>query len=245
MEYETDFSDEFVETSHGKIHIMHHSGNSEKLVFMHGVGASTRTWRKIVPYLSDDYDIYLVDLLGHGKSDDPDINYDISLQVSVVGEALRKMGIVKPFLVGHSYGAWIAIFIALETQAKGIVIIDPAGIKEHFEEIINSGRGGRYKADMLELLMKLGNKEHVMRSILDSDFKGEYISGNVLSRLRRPSLIVWGREDKMVPVKFAQLVADSISGSTLKIIEGAGHDPHYTKPEEVASYLNSFISSVR
>ncbi len=244
MEYESDFSDEFIETSHGKIHIMHHSGNSEKLVFLHGVGASTRTWRKIVPYLSSDYDIYLVDLLGHGKSDDPNINYDIGLQVSVVGEAIEKMGISRPFLVGHSYGAWTAVFLALGMQAKGIVIIDPAGVKEHFEEIVNSGEEEKYKADMLGLLMKLGNREHVMRSILESDFNREYLSKDVLSRLKIPALIVWGREDNMVPSKFAQVVAGSISKSVLKIIDGAGHDPHYTKPEEVASYLNAFVSSV-
>lgn len=244
MDFETGFGDEFIETSHGNVHVMHHRGSAEKLVFLHGVGASARTWRKLVPYLSDDYDIYLVDLLGHGKSDDPDIYYNIDLQVSVVGEVVEKENISNPFLIGHSYGAWAATFLALKIPAKGIVLIDPAGVKEHFDEIISKEGEEEYKAEMLKLLLKLGNKEHVMRSILESDFRSEYLSKEVLSRLKIPALVLWGSEDPLVPSKFAHVVAGEIGGSSLKIVEAAGHDPHYTKPEEAASYLNDFISSV-
>lgn len=245
MDFETDFADEFVNTSHGSVHVMHHNGNAQKLVFLHGIGANARTWRKLVPYLSNDYDTYLVELLGHGKSADPDTYYNVALQVSVVGEVMAAMRIDEPFLIGHSYGAWVASFIALKTAVKGIVLIDPAGVKEHFDEIMSTEGEEQYKDKMLKLLLELGNKEHVMRSVLESDFRSEYLSKEVLSRLRIPALVVWGSEDPLVPPKFAHVVAGEISGSELKVVDGAGHDPHYTKPEEVASYLNGFISSIR
>ncbi len=243
MDYVAGFDNDFIKTSYGKVHLMHHGGTSEKLLFLHGAGASTRTWRKLMPYIRDDYDVYLIDLLGHGESEDPELHYNVDLQVSVVREVAEMEGINKPFLIGHSYGAWIAVFLALKIPIKGIVLMDPAGVREHFEEVKSTEGEERYKTDMLKLLVKLGNKEHVMRSILDSDFKSEYLGVEVLSRLRVPALVVWGSEDAIVPFKFARVVANQIGGSSLAIIEGAGHDPHYTDPEKVASYLNEFVSS--
>jgi pimeloyl-ACP methyl ester carboxylesterase len=65
----------------------------------------------------------------------------------------------------------------------------------------------------------------------------------LLQRLRGlPTLIVWGRDDRVVPVECGELYRKAIAGSNLEIIERCGHFPHLEKPADFARATARFLT---
>ena len=62
-----------------------------------------------------------------------------------------------------------------------------------------------------------------------------------LHNVRVPTLIIVGAEDEMTPVKFAQYMADRITGSKLVIIKGATHIVAMEKPDEVNRLIGEWV----
>ncbi len=145
--------------------------------------------------------------------------------------------------MGHSYGAWVAAYYSASGREdiKGLVLIDPAGIKENFDDIIKSGREEEYKEKMKkEALMMNSNKEYVISSMLENDFGEVQLDKEMLSRIRCPVLLIWGKHDRLVDVKYAGIVKSEISEGTLELLD-AGHSPHYTQADKVAKIIEEFV----
>lgn len=245
MDYEKDFEDGFEYTSLGAIHYLHHPGTAQKIIFLHGMGSSTKAWTKLVNYLPEELDIFLIDLLGHGKSDAPEIDYTITAQFQALREFIALQNNGDSYIFGHSYGGWIAAYYASQPCAsKGIILEDSAGLKEQFDSLIQSGKADESKQNMLKsTLMVNNNKEYVMKSIIEADFKEDQLTGDVLSNIKVETKLIWGSEDELVEANYAQIFNKNIKGSSLEIINGAGHDPHYTNPKEVSEIIINFIHS--
>jgi pimeloyl-ACP methyl ester carboxylesterase len=62
--------------------------------------------------------------------------------------------------------------------------------------------------------------------------------------IRVPTLIIWGRQDRLIPVKVGELLQRDIANSTLKIIEECGHAPQEEKPEETVPLVRDFLKSL-
>ena len=107
------FEEGFVTTSLGKIFYLNRKGGGRPIIFLHGIGGLLKSWDKLVPFLGQGPDLYMIDLLGHGRSDAPDINYDVMVQVQVLKELVEELGLEKPVLFGHSYGGWMAVHYSL------------------------------------------------------------------------------------------------------------------------------------
>lgn len=239
MDHERDFEDGFVRTSLGMVHYRHHAGNGHRMIFLHGLGATMRVWSRLVTFLPDDFDVYLIDLLGHGKSDAPRIDYTIAVQAQVLREFLEGTGGSDSYVFGHSYGGWIAAHYASQRNAcRGVILEDAAGLKESFD-----GRPDEHRSDLIRAAMAINNnKEYVIRSIVESDYYRNQLTVETLARIDRPAMIVWGSEDKTIDRAFADVFAERIKKSRLEIISGAGHYPHYTHPKEVSEILIDFTT---
>jgi pimeloyl-ACP methyl ester carboxylesterase len=247
MDYDTDFTDETASTSMGNLHFRHHAGNGAQVVFLHGLGASAMVWKRLVAYLPDDYDVYLMDLLGHGQSDAPtDMQYTVSNQYQALSEFMALQNNGNSILFGHSYGGWIATFYAANpTGCRGIILEDAAGLKEMFDKVKDMGEEGirQYKEELVKEAMTIaGNREYVIRSVVDADITEDQLDDELLGMITRPTMILWGGEDKIVSPKYAEAFKSKIKGSEVHIIEGAGHYAHFTNPEEVAKYILDFTN---
>jgi pimeloyl-ACP methyl ester carboxylesterase len=64
-----------------------------------------------------------------------------------------------------------------------------------------------------------------------------------LGGIRVPTLVVWGDDDKIIPVECGRLYAGAIPGARLEVIEGCGHWPHYEKPAELAEIVSKFLGA--
>src|SRR5437879_10153094 len=79
----------------------------------------------------------------------------------------------------------------------------------------------------------LAFKQHVsagdnytVNQLLDSMIRGEDVLDNRLAAIKQPTLILWGREDKLIPLNFAERFHKEITGSRLEVIDNCGHMTH-------------------
>ncbi|MGC8478680.1 MAG: alpha/beta fold hydrolase [Candidatus Micrarchaeia archaeon] len=244
MDIERDFIPSSQETSEGNIYFLHHvplsSTPVKNIVFLHGVGANSHVWKKVVELMPESIGVDLLDLLGHGMSDAPRIDYTVEVQAKALRDFLSSQKVLDAILVGHSYGGWIsAYYSSIFHELGGMLLEDPAGIKEQFDDIISQGMVSEYKSRMLKQLLNMnGNKDYVMESILNEDFAVKYqLSEDTLSKIRTKCALVWGENDELVNPKYAEYLLKWIKGSTLEIIEGAGHASHYTHAQQFYEVL--------
>ena len=82
------------------------------LLLIHGYTASMRWWDGVVPALARDHRVIRVDLLGHGGSEKPRDGYSMEQQADLVAQAMRRLGIRRAAVVGHSMGGAVATALA-------------------------------------------------------------------------------------------------------------------------------------
>lgn len=109
-------------------------GSGEPMVFLHGLGASIYTWRKLKEPLAAGNKLFLVDLKGFGKSPKPrDDRYSIMDQADLVYDVILKNDLKNLTIVGNSYGGAVSLLLAIRLCAENpkrlskLVLIDSAG----------------------------------------------------------------------------------------------------------------------
>jgi pimeloyl-ACP methyl ester carboxylesterase len=108
-------------------------------------------------------------------------------------------------------------------------------------------RSGPDLTEMARGYQSLSNAEarsafiHTLRSVIDPT--GQRINGTDRLYLasNMPSLIIWGRRDRIIPVEHAQPAHEGMPGSRLEVFEDAGHFPHLDEPFRFARTLEDFF----
>ena len=116
-------------------------GQGPTLLLLHGLGASTFTWRYILPALARDYRVIAIDLKGFGHSDKPfDRKYSAADQAALVAAFIRKRELADVTLIGHSFGGTVALLTALKfnrepSRIGRLVVIDAPALKQNFSDV--------------------------------------------------------------------------------------------------------------
>ncbi len=119
------------------------SGTGIPVILLHGFFGDCWTLQPIAQELAHSYRCISLDLLGFGDSSKPDLRYRIEYQVELLREFMAAQQIAKFYLIGYSYGAWVAAAyaIALADQARAsqtgtapelaqLILLAPAGIRD-------------------------------------------------------------------------------------------------------------------
>ncbi len=98
------------------------------IVLLHGWTAALDWWDGMTPLLERHHRVIAIDLLGHGGSEKPDSGYSMENQAELVAQALRRLGVRRATVVGHSMGAVVgtALSEAEPALVDRLVIIDQA-----------------------------------------------------------------------------------------------------------------------
>jgi pimeloyl-ACP methyl ester carboxylesterase len=63
-----------------------------------------------------------------------------------------------------------------------------------------------------------------------------------LRRVKSPTLVVWGRQDRLVPLAHGEAYANAIRGAELKVLDRCGHAPQLERPAEFVALVDEFLS---
>lgn len=99
----------------GTVHLYaEEHGHGRPLLLLHGLGASTFTWRNLIPDLARSHRVIAIDLKGFGKSEKPFTNaYTPYDHANLVLDFVRRRGLKNLTIVGHSYGGAIGMLVTL------------------------------------------------------------------------------------------------------------------------------------
>ena len=106
-------------------------GSGEPLILIHGMGSAATAWKPLIPSLAKNFEVFTVDLPGHGKSAlDMSIAMDPKSLSELVLANLIDQGIEKFHLVGNSLGGWVSLEIAAAHPEKVLSLtgLAPAGL---------------------------------------------------------------------------------------------------------------------
>jgi pimeloyl-ACP methyl ester carboxylesterase len=178
---------------------------------------------------------------------------------------VQELGVAKASFIGHGIGGWLAAEIAVMSPliVDRLVLVDAAGVRPRISEITDiflhgsegarrlsfhdSGKVPDYdrlfgrKPDPEEREAEAINREAAIRYC----WKPYMHDPSLLPLLRRlrgiPTLIVWGREDRLIPLECAELYHGAIAGSQLEVIEGCGYFPQLERAEDFSRLVGRFL----
>lgn len=113
-------------------------GSGEPMLFLHGLGGSTFSWRYMVAPFSGNHQVILIDFRGEGKSPKPhDKKYSIGDQGELIYRFIVEHDLKNLTLVGNSYGGGVSLLLAIRlcaenpSRLKKLILIDSGGYPDH------------------------------------------------------------------------------------------------------------------
>jgi len=106
-----------------------HNPQLPPLLLVHGFGASTDHWRKNISELSQDFEVYAIDLLGFGRSQKPALEYSGDLWRDQLHDFITE-NIQRPTVIaGNSLGGYSSLCVAADypQSVAGIILLNSAG----------------------------------------------------------------------------------------------------------------------
>ena len=242
-------------------------GTSKKtLLLLHGLGASAERWQEVIPLFAKKFRVIVPDLIGFGYSDKPMVDYTTDYFAEFVSKFVNEIGIKKMNIIGSSLGGQIAAesMINYDVNVKKLVLVSPSGVMKHSTPALNAYisaalypntdsalnafqvMSGRKKIDekivsgFIER-MQLPNAKMAFMSTLLGLSNSEAITEK-LQLITIPTLIVWGENDPVIPIDYAQSFVSGINDCRFYKMTGCGHTPYVEKPKAffqiVADFLN-------
>lgn len=255
----------FLETTRLRQHYIEH-GQGEPILFIHGSFATARWWEPVLALLPVGYRAIAPDLRGCGQSqpaDSPEA-YAVPAQAADLWALADALALEGLHLVGHSYGAAIALQMALDRPGpiRSLTLLDPPsayGVETPTEvlEYLDRMRADRdLLARALASTMPARPTDAFFHSLVEdayrqspSAFTGPALAlarwqvAHRLTNLRLPVLLVWGELDIIVDRASVIEMLLSIPGANyLEVLRGVGHSAHVEAPATFAQVLLRFLS---
>jgi pyruvate dehydrogenase E2 component (dihydrolipoamide acetyltransferase) len=241
------------------------SGEGAPVVLVHGFGADLNAWMFNQPVLAARWRVVALDLPGHGGSAKQVGAGDAETFAIATSDALAALGIERFHLVGHSMGGAIALVLAgqMPTRVASLTLLSSAGLgpEVNFAFIDGFVRVAR-RREAQELLAQLVHDPSlVSRAMVEEALRYKRLDGvpaalDVIARawfpegrqgldlrpalaaLAMPAQIVWGRDDRIVPVTQAEALADTMP---VHVLDAVGHIPQMEKAGEVNRLIARFV----
>lgn len=254
-----------IETKRGARVRVFEAGSGSPLVFMHGAGGLFAE-NPFLDKLAERYHVFAPEFPAYGESTGEELLEDM-LDFALHGwDVIAALGLTKPCIVGHSMGGMIAAemaCIAPNDLAK-LVLVAPAGlwIPEHpipdifsflpheFAQYLfhDRAQGEALLTGGLDLKNPDALKEFYIANSRRMSMAGKILFpipnrrlSKRLYRLTTPTLLIWGKGDKLIPPGYADYWKKAIPQAQLALIDNAGHMPPYEQPEAFVAAVTKFI----
>jgi pimeloyl-ACP methyl ester carboxylesterase len=239
-------------------------GKGPTILLLHG-GGGPAYLTPFVQKLSARYDVIVPEHPGFGHSDTPDWLDNVSDYANFYLDFIKHLGLDRVHLVGHSLGGWIAADLATRNTSalRSLTLMCPAGIHVRGAPLPDLFLWSREQ--LTRNLVKSPALADKMLSVTPSDEERMIQAKNALAlakvawqprfydpdlrkwlhRIDRPTLLLWGDSDALIPPSYGPAFRDLIPGASLQVIDACGHALPFEKPDETIAALSSFIDGVK
>jgi pimeloyl-ACP methyl ester carboxylesterase len=209
-------------------------GAGPAIVFTHGYGRTGDTWAGQADALAADHHVVTWDLRGHGGSGVPPGLYtreDALADLAAVVDAAIAVGGGPALLVGHSLGGYLSLAHTLlrPETVRGLALLSTGpGFR-------NPESREQYNEGIRKVARASGLPDNVGHVAIQQD-------SMVIDRLDEitcPTVMICGADDRPVYVAGVRYLAERLAQASMVEIEGAAHEPHLDRPDEVTAALRS------
>jgi pimeloyl-ACP methyl ester carboxylesterase len=241
------------------------AGHGPAVVFFHGPWGPG--WDPFLDTLAERFTVHAPEHPGTspGRPDDVSHLDGVWDLVLCYDELLERLALPPAAFVGHSFGAMVAceVAAAYPRRVTRLVLVDPIGLWRDDAPVtnwmlLNPGElpayvfhdpdgeaarrtfpaGGDEESRVMtrvQLVWSMGATGKFIWPIPDKGLKKR------IHRIAAPTLVVWGKDDRLVPPVYADEFARRIAGARVATVDQAGHAPHLEQPETVARLIHDFL----
>jgi len=240
------------------------AGSGPPLLFLHG-GDYVAQNRAFLDRLAGRFRVIAPRHPGFGETPRPSWFRSVHDIAYLYLDLIDRLDLKDTLLVGHSFGGWVALEMAVRSEARlsRLVLIDSLGLKF----------GGREEREIADIYA-LPAGEVVERSFADQsrglpdyaaldepallaiarDREATALYGwkpymhdpalvHWLHRITRPTLVLWGEKDGIVAPSYGENLAAALPRGRFELVAGAAHYPQIEQPEAVAAAIERFTSA--
>jgi len=246
---------------------------SSSVLMLHGFSADKNIWLRFARHFVGNYRVIIPDIAGHGETGfKAGGGYDIALQAKRMIQLLDVCGVEKVHVIGNAMGGYMAAWLAANYPDRivSLALIDPAGVaapevsdlerhlaKGHNPFLIHSKEEFQrfYAMTMTQppwvpgvVLDAIAQRYEQACDELEEIFREYRASAPMEPRLpdiKCPTLLVWGRKDRLIDVSSVAIWSKGIDDLRVEILEGIGHLPMVEDPSHTAQVYREFLASQR
>jgi pimeloyl-ACP methyl ester carboxylesterase len=244
---------------------VHVKGEGPAVVFFHGPWGLT--WGPFLDALAQGFTVYAPEHPGTTPGS-PDTVHQIDTLWDLVlcyDELLDQLHLSDAALAGHSFGAMMACEVAAQrpSRARRLALVDPIGLwrddapvtnwmllalaempKHVFAEPECAAAKALFAIPQdpeesalarTRLAWAMGSTGKFIWPIPDKGLKKR------MHRIQAPALLVWGQDDRLVPLVYAEEFARRLTRARTEVVKNAGHAPHLEEPEVTARLVHAFL----
>lgn len=236
------------------------------VILLHGLGAQAESWQFNIAPLAANFHVIAPDQIGFGKSDKPLLKYRVGTYVDFLDEFMAELKIEKAHLVGNSMGGWVAALFAVKypNKVEKIVLADAAGIAPQIVDLdriyqLNNSTRDEIRANLKLIFATpaLQNNEalvdqfmtqrvvtndgYTINSLIESIKRREDFLDARLGEIKKPTLIIWGKQDGLLPLADGEKFNKGIAGSEFVVFENCGHVPQFEKAADFNKKVLEFL----
>jgi len=239
------------------------AGEGPAILVLHGWGGSSGSWNRLQEILAQKgYQVVIPDFPGFGKSVTPREPWSLQNYTEFITNFIQQLNLENFYLIGHSFGGRIAIRFVTQypEKIKKLILCDSAGIKskpglktriiywvarvgnavfspKHLQRFKDSARNFFYIFLRNRDYVKAnGTMRETIKKVINEDLLED------LSKIKTKTLIIWGSQDRMVPLRYAYIFKEKVENSVLEIIPKIGHSPHLETPAKLAELILKFFN---
>jgi pimeloyl-ACP methyl ester carboxylesterase len=234
-------------------------GSGPPLLFLHGASGHTG-WLAFLDVLSQRFDVIVPEHPGFGASEDPPWLDKVADLAYHYLDLIEHLGLERVHLVGTSLGGWISAELAVRNTSRlaSLTLVCAVGVTP--------------KGEPMQDMFRMSAEENARRFYFDSDRVKRRLDGLAkadprmlvrnrstvvrlsypdfvnpdlakwLHRIDVPTLLVWGKNDGLVPSSFAEAYRSGIPGATLVMIPKAGHAPFEEQSDAFLAAFDNFLT---
>lgn len=234
----------------------------KQLVILPGWGGTKETWQNFIDIAQKDYEVICLELPCFGNEPCPNKVWGIENYSDFVAQKIKDLNLIKPILLGHSFGGQVATYLVANNPEliSQLILSGPALLrpKQNLKKIILGiiAKLGKilfqlpiickfaikakkflYRlADSSDYNNTFGIKREIFKKVIRQDVT------NQLNKINLPTLIIWGSKDNYVPLKFGKKIAKLIKNSKLKIIPNGRHGLHINQTIIFYKIIREFLN---
>lgn len=224
-------------------------------VLVHGFASAIEAWSPVMPALTKSHRVIALDLKGFGWTDRPEGDYSPDAQARIVARLMDQRGVKSAAIVAHSWGSSVALALALHAPERvtKLALYDAWVYEDQLPTFFHWARADGVGEALFGLYYRQRADERIALAFFDKRFVTEQLVEDVDAALDRPgtvaaalaavrgqrfaevepkyrtmdkpTLLLWGREDIVTPVRFGERLVRDLPNAQLVTYARCGHFP--------------------